>query len=94
MEKSNIASSPRELHGFRLVGYTLGNFAIYLTMLAVDSYSRTYYVYVLRLDNLMVSVGGTISMIIGAFSSILVGIVLDNSKIRRLGKRRPYILGF
>lgn len=92
MEKSNIASSPRELHGFRLVGYTLGNFAIYLTMLAVDSYSRTYYVYVLRLDNLMVSVGGTISMIIGAFSSILVGIILDNSKIRRLGKRRPYIL--
>ena len=92
IENSESPTKPRELHGFRLICYSCGFFAFMFMMLATDSYLLNFYIYTLYLDPLQVSTGFTISMIVGAFSSIIFGIIIDNTKPRKLGKRRLYIL--
>jgi len=84
--------SLRELHGIRLGGYSLGNFGMMLLLFVTESYSYNFYVYTLGLDSLFVSVGTTINMLTMAFSSIIFGVVLDNTRPRKIGKRRPYLL--
>ncbi|MFX1345500.1 MAG: MFS transporter [Promethearchaeota archaeon] len=91
-EKAENPPSFRELHGIRLVGYSLGSFGIMLLLLLTESYSYNFYVYTLGLDSLLVSVGTTINMLTMAFSSIIFGVVLDNTRPRKIGKRRPYLL--
>ncbi len=85
-------SSLRELHGTRLAGYSMGFFAIMLLLMLTESYSYNYYVYTIRLDSLLVSIGSTINMLSTGLSSIIFGVILDNTKPKKIGKRRPYIL--
>ncbi|MFX1476584.1 MAG: MFS transporter [Promethearchaeota archaeon] len=92
MENSRTVSSLRELHRGRLLGYSLGNFGIMLLLMLTESYSYNFYVYTLRLDSILVSIGSTIYMITMAFSGIIFGVLLDNTKPRKIGKRRPYLL--
>ena len=93
MENSNKSlPSLRELHGARLFGYSMGFFGIMLMMMFTGSYSYNFYVYTIRLDSILVSIGSTIYMVTMAFSSIIFGVILDNTKPKKLGKRRPYIL--
>jgi len=87
-----VLPSQRELHGARLYGYSMGYFGIMLMMMLSGSYSYIFYVYTIRLDSILVSVGSTIYMITLAFSSIFFGVLLDNTKPKKIGKRRPYIL--
>ncbi|MHA2325259.1 MAG: MFS transporter, partial [Promethearchaeota archaeon] len=82
----------RELHGTRLIGYSMGFFGIMLLMMLTESYSYNFYVYTIRLDSILVSIGSTISMLSMGFSSIIFGVILDNTKPKKIGKRRPYIL--
>ncbi|MFX1454976.1 MAG: MFS transporter [Promethearchaeota archaeon] len=82
----------RELKGVRLYGYSMGFFGISLMMMLTGSYSYYFYVYTVRLDSVYVSIGSTIYMITMAFSSIIFGVLLDNTKPKKIGKRRPYIL--
>jgi len=84
--------SLREIHGVRLAGYSLGFFGIMLMLMLTESYSYNFYVYTIRLDSILVSIGTTINMITMAFSSIIFGVILDNTTPRKIGKRRPYIL--
>ncbi len=91
-DKSLTSSSIRELHGTRLYGYSMGFFGIMLMFMFTGSYSYTFYVYTIRLDSILVSIGSTLSMVTMAFSSIIFGVILDNTKPKRIGKRRPYIL--
>jgi len=89
---NNNLPSLRELHGTRLYGYSMGYFGIMLMMMLTGSYSYTFYVYTIRLDSILVSIGSTIYMVTMAFSSIIFGVILDNTKPKKIGKRRPYIL--
>lgn len=82
----------RELHGVRLAGFSMGYFGIMLLMMLTESYSYNFYVYTIRLDSILVSIGSTISMAAMAFSGIIFGVMLDNTKPKKIGKRRPYIL--
>ena len=91
-DKSLPLSSLRELHGARLYGYSMGFFGIMLMFMLTGSYSYTFYVYTIRLDSILVSIGSTLSMVTMGFSSIIFGVILDNTKPKKLGKRRPYIL--
>jgi Na+/melibiose symporter-like transporter len=84
--------SLRELHGTRLAGYSMGFFGIMLMLMLTESYSYNFYVYTIRLDSILVSIGSTINMLTMAFSSIIFGVILDNTKPKKIGKRRPYIL--
>ncbi|MHA2008585.1 MAG: MFS transporter [Promethearchaeota archaeon] len=91
MENSK-KSSLRELHGARLMGFSMGFFGIMLLLMLTESYSYNFYVYTIRLDSILVSIGSTISILSGGFSSIIFGVILDNTKPKKIGKRRPYIL--
>lgn len=93
-EKAENPPSLRELRGIRLAGYSLGSFGIMLLLLLLltESYSYNFYVYTLRLDSILVSIGTTINMLTMAFSSIIFGVLLDNTRPRKIGKRRPYLL--
>ncbi|MFW9824490.1 MAG: MFS transporter [Candidatus Thorarchaeota archaeon] len=82
----------REIHGARLYGYSMGFFGIMLMMMLTGSYSYNFYVYTIRLDSIFVSIGSTLYMVTMAFSSIIFGVILDNTKPKKIGKRRPYIL--
>jgi len=92
MAESSTVSSLRELRRGKLIGYSLGTFGIMLLLMATESYSYNFYVYTIRIDSILVSLGTTINMLVSAFSGIIFGVVLDNTKPRKIGKRRPYIL--
>ncbi|MFX1324919.1 MAG: MFS transporter [Promethearchaeota archaeon] len=92
MANSNKVTSLRELKRGKFIGYSLGNFGIMLLLMVTDSYSFNLYVYTIRIDSFLVSIGTTINMLISAFTGIIFGVVLDNTKPRKIGKRRPYIL--
>ncbi|MHA2130388.1 MAG: MFS transporter, partial [Promethearchaeota archaeon] len=85
-------NSLRELHGARLIGFSMGNFGVMLMFMLLGSFSYNFYVYTIRLDSILVSIGSTLSMVTMAFSSIIFGVILDNTKPKKIGKRRPYIL--
>ncbi|MFX1571845.1 MAG: MFS transporter [Promethearchaeota archaeon] len=85
-------STPRELHGFRLFGYTIGQFGMFLTNMFVGVFVLQFYVYTINLDTILISIGISIQLIISAFSSIFFGIIADNKKPGRFGKRRPFLL--
>ncbi len=85
-------NSLRELHGARLFGFSMGNFGVMLMLMLTGSFSYNFYVYTIRVDSILVSIGSTLSMLTMAFMSIIFGVLLDNTKPKKLGKRRPYIL--
>ena len=83
--------NPRELHGKQLFGYCLGAFGFYLTNMLGGVFSFQYYVYTINLNSLLVSIGLTIQLIVSALSSIIWGVIIDNKKPGKFGKRRPFL---
>lgn len=79
------------MHGARLYGYILGVFGISLTNLLGGVFIFQYYVYTVNLNSLLVSIGLSIRLIIAAFCSVIWGVVIDNKKPGKYGKRRPYL---
>lgn len=93
MEKIEDTSQiKRELKGFRIWCYCFGIFGIFLSLYLTETFVYNYYVYTLRVDSILISSGRTFSMVIGAFTVIFFGVILDNTKPKKIGKRRPYIL--
>ena len=87
-----MGETPRELHGKRLIGYALGNFGVIMSNMLVGVFIFQYYVYTINLDSILTSVGVSLQFIISAISSIIFGILADNKKPGKLGKRRPFLL--
>ena len=50
-----------------------------------------YYVYTINLNSLLVSIGLTIQLLVAALFSVLWGVIIDNKKPGKFGKRRPYL---
>jgi len=50
-----------------------------------------YYVYTINLNSLLVSIGLAIQLIVAALFSVLWGVIIDNKKPGKFGKRRPYL---
>ncbi|MHA1728435.1 MAG: MFS transporter [Promethearchaeota archaeon] len=88
----NKNSSPRELNGWRLYGYALGNFGLLLAGMLVATYAYVYYVYTININSGYAAIGTSISLLTSAFGSIIFGVIIDNKKPGKLGKRRPFIL--
>jgi Na+/melibiose symporter-like transporter len=82
---------PRELHGKRLFGYNLGYFGMYLTNVFIDVFVFQFYVYTINLNSLLVSIGISLKLIIAALSAIIFGVMADNKKSGKFGKRRPFL---
>jgi len=85
-------TTPRELHGKRLFGYSLGDLGFTLPNMFTEVFIFQYYVYTINLDALLVSIGVTTQLIIGAIAAIIFGVIIDNKKPGKLGKRRPFLL--
>ncbi len=85
-------SIPRELLGKRKIGYSLGFFGLFLSNLLIGVFAFQFYVYTVNLNSLIVSIGVAVRLILAAFSSIIFGVMADNKKPGKLGKRRPFLL--
>ena len=85
-------SAPRELHGKRLFGYSLGDLGLTLPNMFTGVFIFQYYVYTVNLNALLVSIGITTQFVIGAFAAIIFGVIVDNKKPGKFGKRRPFLL--
>lgn len=88
--KSN--HSLRELHGWRLYGYSFGIFGMILPFSLVSGYTFQFYVYTIGLDALIVSVGLFLGTVIFGIFSIVFGIISDNKTPTRFGKRKLVLL--
>ncbi|MHA1256579.1 MAG: MFS transporter [Promethearchaeota archaeon] len=82
----------RELRGKRLLGYTFGDLGFTLPNMFTGVFLFQYYVYTVNLNALLVSIGVTAQLIIGALSAIIFGVIIDNKKPGKFGKRRPFLL--
>lgn len=91
-ETQSSSQSPRELRGKKLYGYAFGNFGLMLASMIAGSYSFIYYTYTINLDPAYSAMGSSISGFTGAIFSIIFGVIIDNKKPGRFGKRRPFIL--
>ncbi|MFX1259610.1 MAG: MFS transporter, partial [Promethearchaeota archaeon] len=85
-------SLSRELRGKRLVGYSIGYFGIFLNNLLIGVFAFQYYVYTINLNSLLVSIGIALQLIIMAIFSIIFGVMIDNKKPGKFGKRRPFLI--
>jgi len=88
----NESFTPRELHGFRLIGYVIGNFGLTLLNIFVGVFIFQFYVYTINLDSILTSIGISIQYIISAIAAIIFGVMADNKKPGKFGKRRPFLI--
>ncbi|MHA2282965.1 MAG: MFS transporter [Promethearchaeota archaeon] len=88
----NSFNGLRELKGKRLLGYAIGNFGISMLNIFSGSFVFQYYVYTINLDPALASVGLSFNVFISAFFSIIFGVIIDNKKPGKFGKRRPFLL--
>ncbi|MCJ7650267.1 MAG: MFS transporter [Candidatus Lokiarchaeota archaeon] len=84
--------TPRELKGKRLIGYCLGDLGILLSNMLEAVFAFQYYVYTINLNSVLVSIGVTSQLIIGSFFAVIFGVIVDNKKPGKHGKRRPFLL--
>ena len=84
--------SPRELKGKRLIGYSMGDLGMLLPNIFTGAFLFQYYVYTINLDSILVSVGVTTQLIVSAIFAVIFGVIIDNKKPGKYGKRRPFLL--
>ena len=84
--------TPRELHGKRLLGYSLGFIGILLADIFRGVFIFQFYVYTVNLNSILVTIGMAMRLVIAAISSIVFGVLADNKKPGKLGKRRPFMI--
>jgi Na+/melibiose symporter-like transporter len=83
---------PRELKGKRLFGYSMGDLGMSLVNIFTGIYMLQFYVYTINLDFIFVSIGIFAQLFLDALFAIIFGVVVDNKKPGKLGKRRPFLL--
>ncbi len=83
---------PRELKGKRLFGYSMGDLGMSLANMFTGVYIFQYYVFTINLDIILVSIGVSTQLLVSAFFAIIFGVIIDNKKPGKLGKRRPFLL--
>ncbi len=88
----NSSKVLRELKGKRLLGYALGNFGISMLNIFSGSFVFQFYVYTINLDSVLASVGLSFNVFFSATFSIIFGVIIDNKKPGKFGKRRPFLL--
>ena len=88
----NEENLPRELHGSKKFRYNLGYFGLYLAILLESVFAFQFYVYTVNLDAFFVTLGFTIQMFISALAGIIFGVIIDNKRPNKFGKRRLFLL--
>jgi len=76
----------------KFIGFAIGTFGLMLPISFINAYTFQFYVYTIGLDALLVSIGIFIGLIVFSFGAIIFGVVSDNKKPGKFGKRRPFLL--
>jgi len=84
--------SPRELKGKRLIGYSMGDLGMALPNIFTGVFLFQFYVYTINLDSILVSIGVSTQLVVSAIFAVIFGVIVDNKKPGRFGKRRPFLL--
>ena len=84
--------SKRGVRGKSKIGYSLGNFGLFLLRILISTFIFQFYVYTINLNSIFVSIGISLYLIISAVFSILWGVLIDRKTPGRLGRRRPFLL--
>ncbi|MFX0103733.1 MAG: MFS transporter, partial [Candidatus Hodarchaeota archaeon] len=84
--------APRELKGFGLMGYSIGIAGQFLPNSFLSTFVVQYYVYTVSLNALLAGIATFVALVVYALSSVFFGVITDNQKPGKLGKRRPYLL--
>ena len=92
MEDTLPLPPPRELKGKRLFGYSMGDLGMSLANMFTGVYLFQYYVFTVNLNPILVSIGVSTQLVVGAFFAIIFGVIIDNKKPGKMGKRRPFLL--
>ncbi|HEC39654.1 MAG TPA: hypothetical protein ENI29_15555, partial [bacterium] len=87
-----ILPSPRELKGKRLFGYSMGDLGMSLPNIFTGVFIFQYYVFTINLSSILVSIGITTQLLVSAIFAIIFGVIVDNKKPGKMGKRRPFLL--
>ncbi|MFW9783021.1 MAG: MFS transporter [Candidatus Heimdallarchaeota archaeon] len=90
--ENTLPLPPRELTGKRLFGYSMGDLGMPLVNIFTGIYLFQFYVYTINLDSILVSIGIFAQLFLDALFSIIFGVIVDNKKPGKLGKRRPFLL--
>jgi len=85
-------TAPRELHGIKLFGYSIGFFGVMLSNMLGGVFVLQFYAYTINLNSFWVSIAQFIQLFISAFASIIFGVIIDNKRPIKIGKRRPFLL--
>ena len=89
---SETIKAPRELHGKRIIGFTIGFFGVLLTEIFRAVFIFQFYVYTINLNSILVTIGMAMQLIVSAIFSIIFGVLVDNKKPSKLGKRRLFLI--
>ena len=89
---SETIKAPRELHGKRIIGFTIGFFGVLLTEIFRAVFIFQFYVYTINLNSILVTIGMAMQLIVSAIFSIIFGVLADNKKPSKLGKRRLFLI--
>ncbi|MFW9866642.1 MAG: MFS transporter [Candidatus Thorarchaeota archaeon] len=90
--EDTVPLPPRELNGKRLFGYSMGDLGMPLVNIFTGIYLIQFYVYTINLDAFLVSVGIFAQLFLDALFAIIFGVIVDNKKPGKIGKRRPFLL--
>jgi len=74
------------------IGFAIGVFGLMLPISFINAYTFQFYVYTIGLDALLVSIGMFIGLVVFSLGAIIFGVVSDNKKPGKYGKRRPFLL--
>ncbi|MFX1454345.1 MAG: MFS transporter [Promethearchaeota archaeon] len=83
---------PRELKGKRKFGYSMGDLGMSLPNIFTGVFIFQFYVYTINLDASLVSIGVSVQLFVTAIFGIIFGVIVDNKKPGKWGKRRPFLL--
>lgn len=88
----NLTTTPRELHGGKAFGYAMGTGGQLLSSAILNAYVLTFYTYTVGLNAILVGIGISIGNIANALMSPLFGLLSDNKRPTKYGKRKTFLL--
>jgi Na+/melibiose symporter-like transporter len=89
---SSPIDNPRILTGGKMWGYSIGALGQVLPIAFFNTFAFQFYVYTIGLDPLLTSIGIFLGLFIFALSAPIFGVLIDNKKPNKYGKRRPLLL--
>jgi Na+/melibiose symporter-like transporter len=85
-------TTPRTMEGKRMWYYASGIMGHFLPVNFLNAYIFVYFVYVVGLDALLVSIGTALGVIVNAFGAPIFGYLADNKRPGKLGKRKAFLI--